>query len=348
MKSFRPDRKEFSYMGRIDFSLPESPVFIWAGSSVSFSFKGTDIAVDITNTVFSDKTHFGYFIDGIQYKTDLEKSPDKIRYTLAEGLENSVHSVVIFKRMDATHYFTLNSVVLNDGAELLPPEPKPAKRLECYGDSVSAGAVVEAVNYTAHADPENQDGRWDNAWFSYSMTAARLLNAQIHNNAQGGIAILDRTGYYEQPKTTGLVSTFDKLRYSPRAETSAWDFSSYIPHVVIIAVGQNDSFPNPDCLRDKAYYEKWTQSYMGIVKTLRSHYPKAAFILTTTVLCHEKIWDEAVEDIKKRLCDEKVYHFMYSRNGAATPGHPRISEQAEMAAELAAFIRTLPEEIWED
>lgn len=348
MKNFDLSQREFSYMGRIDFANPAAPVFIWAGSSVAFNFIGTDIEIEITNTIFADKTHIGYFIDGIQYKLDLERNGEKIRYTLAKGLDRTEHRVIIFKRMDATHYFTLNAVYLDDNAALLTPTEKPKRKIEVFGDSVSAGAVVEAVNYTAHTDPENQDGRWDNAWFSYSMTTARLLDAQIHNNSQGGIAILNRTGYYEQPETTGLVETFDKLRYSPRAETSDWDFSRYTPHVVIMAIGQNDSYPDPDCLKKADYYENWVANYISIVKALRSHYPKAIFILKTTVLCHDKLWDDAIEDIKNRLNDSKIHHFMYTRNGCATPGHPRISEQAEMAAELSAYIKALPESIWED
>lgn len=29
--------------------------------------------------------------------------------------------------------------------------------------------------------------------------------------------------------------------------------------------------------------------------------------------------------------DEKISHFLFSRNGTATPGHPRIPEQYELA-----------------
>ena len=36
---------KMSYMGRIDFSDPEQPLFIWAGSSVSMRFTGTSIGI---------------------------------------------------------------------------------------------------------------------------------------------------------------------------------------------------------------------------------------------------------------------------------------------------------------
>ncbi|KFI48080.1 GDSL-type esterase/lipase family protein [Bifidobacterium biavatii] len=43
-----------------------------------------------------------------------------------------------------------------------------------------------------------------------------------------------------------------------------------------------------------------------------------------------------------------AYHFLYSRNGVATPGHPRVAEHEEMARELAAFIESLGPSVWND
>ena len=42
-----------------------------------------------------------------------------------------------------------------------------------------------------------------------------------------------------------------------------------------------------------------------------------------------------------------AHHFLFSRNGAATPGHPRVAEHEEMARELTAFIESLGKSIWE-
>lgn len=41
---------------------------------------------------------------------------------------------------------------MDDGADLLPPEPKPARRMEVFGDSVSCGEVSEAVDYVGKED----------------------------------------------------------------------------------------------------------------------------------------------------------------------------------------------------
>ena len=53
---------------------------------------------------------------------------------------------------------------------------------------------------------------------------------------------------------------------------------------------------------------------------------------------HDPRWDEVLDEIKEELGDF-VYRYRYRRNGAATPGHPRITEQNEMALELSQFIK---------
>ena len=58
--------------------------------------------------------------------------------------------------------------------------------------------------------------------------------------------------------------------------------------------------------------------------------------------------NKSIEEVKNRLADEKVHHFLYSKNGSGTPGHIRRPEAEIMSDELAAFIEGLGEDIWKD
>ncbi len=352
MVHISPDNNAVSYMGRIDFENPECPKVYYAGSAITLRFRGTCATAKILNHKYYNTQELGVIIDGKQTKVTFEDSYEPIELTLAEELESCEHELILFKRQDATHYFEFLGFDI-DG-EALPAKEKPARRIECYGDSVSAGAVVEAVEYTGKCDPENSDGIYDNSWYSYSMITARNLGAQLHNVAQGGIAILDGTGYYHAPTHIGMETAYDKTCYFPEGPMSDWDFGKYIPHVVIMAVGQNDPHNegNPDNdITEEAFRTRWMTKYKEILTNLRKHYPKAVIILTTTVLFHDKVWDEAIETAMQELkaCGMgNIYHYLYKRNGAATPGHPRIYEQYEMAEELTSFISSLGNEIWEE
>ena len=120
---------------------------------------------------------------------------------------------------------------------------KTDKRIEGYGDSVSAGEVSEAVDFVGKEDPEHEGG-YSNSYYSYGWILARKLGAQIHDIAQGGIALMDGEGWYHEPEQIGMETVWNKVHYNTRLSgMSDWDFSRYIPQVVIVAVGQNDCHP---------------------------------------------------------------------------------------------------------
>lgn len=339
-----PGSEKLSFVGRIE-KKPDGATLCWCGSSISFRFFGKRVCIKGENENYGWPTYLGAVVDGRELSFKIGGSCE-VDLCLAENLDEGEHDVVIYKRMEG-HYFTLREII-TDG-ELLPLREKPAKRIEVYGDSVSAGSVVDALSYVGKPDPEGHDGMFDNALHAYPQILAKLLPAEVYDTSQGGIAIFDGTGYFEMPNTRGVESCYDKLRYSSYLLQTKWDFS-FVPHVIIMAIGQNDANPDPDVLRRAESREKWISKYIEIINSIRSHAKNAAVVLALTVLQHDCIWDEALDEIAKRLGGEKnrAYHFMYTRCGKATPGHPRVSEQEEMAGEMAAFLNTLPEEIWED
>ena len=179
------------------------------------------------------------------------------------------------------------------------------------------------------------------------MMTARKLNAQIHDIAQGGVALLDDTGWFAWPEYKGMLSMYDKIEYHPDLGVQKrWDFKNYIPQVVVVAIGQNDANPQNVMAEDydgeRAVY--WRMAYADFIGKLRLRYPEAHIILATTILNHDAAWDKAIDEVceKLRKTDEKIHHFLYTNNGCGTHGHIRISEAEKMSDELAAFIESLP------
>ena len=339
-----------NYGGRVDIK-DDGAYFYFASSYLQVRFTGTEISAVINNSSVWGTLCIGYIIDGRMGKIPLSPTNNgkDITYQIANSLEeNKEHTLLIYKRHAANHSFAVKS--LSCSGEFLSAPEKPALRLEFYGDSVSAGEVSEAVDFVGRCDPASHDSSYDNSYLSYTWQTARMLGADIQNVSQGGIAVFDDTGYFHAPKMIGMESVYDKMCYFPEGgEITEWDFSRYTPDAVVFALGQNDKHNgltdvDDIDIYDKATRTKWKEGYKKIVKAVHSHYPaKTKYIFLTTLLMHDPEWDKAIDEVVSELKADGIdaHHFMFRRNGAATPGHPRYPEHTEMAQELSAFIKTI-------
>lgn len=342
MKIVSNDRK-LKYSGRIDWTDPAAPVFIFPCTSVCMGFTGKMLKIHVANRRIYWDSYLGYILDGVQGKVKLpddgEECIDLSDLISGEGS----HEIMIFKRQDACHVITFYGFEIEDDSNIIALEEKTVCKMEVYGDSVSAGEVSEAVAYTGKEDPKH-DGEYSNSWYSYAWMTARKLGAEIHNIAQGGIALMDGTGWFYEPDYIGMESVWDKVNYIPDfGQIVPWDFSQYTPQVVLVAIGQNDSHPydfmkeNYNCSQSK----RWREHYKAFLLNIRERYPDAYVICCTTLLKHNDAWDCAIDQVVGEVCDKRILHYTFSRNGKGTPGHLRISEAEEMAEEMAAYIRKL-------
>lgn len=349
-----PDNDLLDYCGRIDFDNPKAPEFIFPCSYVRLRFTGSQIKAIVTNKNNYWDNYLGVIVDGVQTKVKLSNDEnEKQIILLAEGLDIGEHDVTLFKRQDSCHMFRLHGFVLADDARLCALPPISLRRIEVYGDSVSAGEVSEAYDYASKEDPDWHRGELSNSYYSYAWTAARMLGARIHDIAQGGIALLDKTGWFNAPDYMGMESVYDKLQYNPAfGIAKKWDFERYSPHIVIVAIGQNDNHPDDYMKLDynSQKSKNWREHYFNFICKLRNIYPKSHIILQTTILNHDENWDRAIDEVYWRLLDEyddeKIHHYMYTKNGKGTPGHIRRDEAKQMADELCAYINSLGSEVW--
>lgn len=341
-KIIMPSDSALHYMGRIERKNPNAPVFYWAGSLVTFAFSGSYLSVCVDNHNNYNIARLGYILDGAESQLVLSSCADFPQECVIPVSGEGLHTFTLFKRQDDPHYFTLRGISIAQDAEIRALPDKSTLKLEFFGDSVTAGSVCEAIDHVGQIDPPVYDSSYDNAWHSYAMQTARLLNAQVHLTAQGGIALLDNSGYFDNGRF-GMESTYDKLCYvSYAAQRTAWDFTQYQPDFVILAIGQNDRhFDGIDCdCFPHARRERWLKTYREMVSDLLGKYPQAQFLLTLTILQHDPYWETLLDDACDLIADPRVMRFRFSRTGQATPGHPRIPEHTEMAEELAAFILT--------
>lgn len=338
-----PDNSKLLYSGRIDWSSQKEPVFVYPCTSVKIKFTGNTLKICVKNKSAYWNNYLGCIVDGEHSSILLPANGTASFDIVVKPSKNNEHTAMFFKRQDSCHEMTLLWFEIAYGGEILPLPPNPLRKIEVYGDSVSAGEVSEAVKYIGKEDPVH-NGEYSNSWYSYAWIMARRLNAQIHDIAQGGIALLDNTGWFNGPCYTGMETIWDKIRYNTAlGGVSEWDFSKYTPHVVIVAFGQNDSNPE-DYMKEDYNGEKadrWRRHYRDFLLELRGKYNEAYIICCTTLLKHDVSWDNSIDYVVNGINDSRISHYIFKRNGCGTPGHLRIQEAGEMAAELCHYIESL-------
>lgn len=341
-----PDNPLLQYSGRIDFDNEAGPVLVFAGSYVKIRFYGSMVKMNFKCIHGYQNNYIGVIIDGKADKMLLPTDGENHTLTICSGLKENIHDVCIFKRMDSAYYLEIHSFDLSENAGLLAVEKKGNKRIEVYGDSISAGELSEAEKYCGKMDPEHF-GEYNNSFNSYAAILARKMNAQLHNISQGGVALLKGTGFVD----FSMEEMYDCIEYNPAlGKTKKWDFSKYIPHIVIVAIGQNDAYPDnymaTDFDSDKS--KNWRIHYEAFIRKLREIYPLATIICMTSIMMHDLSWDRAIGNICKKIDDDRIHHFVFSQNGIGVPGHVRGSEAVGMAQELYEFIESLGTEIFKE
>lgn len=371
-----PNHNFIQYSGRIDFDNILEPLFIYAGSYLKIRFRITSekeskIKLYLRNFYSYYENTVGIDLDGHHGKIVLNETEDNQEFILDINsfdeiiydreknhleVKNSyipscgVHEIIIYKRMDACHYYGFCGLDLPDESEILELPDLPKRKIEFFGDSISCGEISEAVECEGKDDPENHNGHYTDSWYSYSWQTARRLNAEVHITSQGGSALLDETGWFHGPDFIGMETMYDKYSYNPNIlPFKKWNFDQWKPNVAVIALGQNDNHPinkMADGLTSQTAKE-WMLEYRHFIENIMMVYPNAQIVLTTTIMFHDAIWDEAIEMVCQEINNEKVTHFLYSNNGQGTPGHVRIREAEKMADELAAYIDGLGD-IWNE
>ena len=321
------------YSGRVDSSNVTGVGLYWSGTSIKFNFEGESISA-----LIEDEEGDNYYNVIIDNDSPFIVRPDTTKryYLLASKLPKGKHTVEIFKRTEwdrgKTSFYGFQ---INGDAKLLPKPPSYKRKIEFYGNSITAGYAVEDLS-----GKDSPDSTYTNNYLSYAAITARYFNTDYHFICKSGIGITVSWFPLIMPEM------YDRL--NPTDPNSKWDFSLYNPDIVVINLLQNDSWivnmPDSDEFKmrfgdetpDDAYI---INAYQQFVANIRNHYPKANIICSLGSMDAAKEgskWIDYIETVVANLDDKTIYtHIMPYIEALA---HPSIKDQEEMSKNLIRFI----------
>ncbi len=318
--------------GRFDMTDATRPSFGWSGSAMIARFQGTGATLRIDGS----PNQFAVVVDGTVSSSVLKVVSGATQYALATGLSAGVHDVVVWKRTEGdqgeNRFLGLDVV----GGQLQAPPAAPDRRIEIYGDSITAGYGLDGPDQNCSWSPDTE-----NHYLTYGALAARDLGADLHTIAWSGI------GMYRNYNVSGASSDAMPSVYARTLASqsgSVWDFSSWQPHAVIVNLGTNDASTNGD---PGTPYET---AYLSFVRTLRQKYPDTYFVLTIgpmldgANLTAIKGHIQNVIDTRSSEGDTKMsfleFPVQQSSDGYGCDWHPSAKTHAKMSELVTAELKT--------
>ena len=324
---FAADHPYIQYTGRIDFSNPKLPRFWQPGVYITIKISGANCRLIVNDEILWGKNHNYYelVVDGKSYRLQTKSKTDTISVTPYLS-DQKTHTITFYKNTEANiGYLELAGLLCN---ELLKPSPKPIRKIEFIGNSITCGTGSDLSTIPCGK------GEWQdqhNAYLSYGAVTARALKAQFHLSSVSGIGLMHSCCNMN----IIMPPVFDKI--SMRNDTIGWDFKKYQPNVVTICLGQNDG------IQDSATF---CNNYIAFIKQLRGYYPKATVICLTSPMADaslavfmKKTLAAIVNNMNKNG-DKRITSYFFSKqyhNGCDS--HPDLAEHQLIANELTGFIR---------
>ncbi len=292
----------------------------WSGAALRFACSGD--AVQLATSCDGDN-RWQIVIDGKPTTVIALPKGDAVT-TLAEGLGQGRHEVEIFKATEAfTGWTTVRGLRLAAGSDLQAVTLR-THRIECVGDSITAGYGIEAASGSHGFSPATE-----NAWLTYGAIAARRLAADYSSVCWSGGWLMEGGGERVPPKW---------LKTDPWG--ADWDFASHPVDAVIVNLGTNDAGRKP---WDGAGYRRAWTTFLG---DIRARQPKALILATIGPMGRGPDGDmeRAIDEVVAALADPRIAALRLAdqqveRDGIGSDWHPSRRTQEIMADALVAALQ---------
>lgn len=324
------DNSNIQYVGRFDKSDAKKAVFDWSGVYIRAAFEGTSCSLRLND----GNNLYAVTIDN---QTPQVLATDTATvYSVASDLADTVHTILIEKRTEASvGKGEFMGFILDEGKDLVAPDSAPARRIEFIGNSITCGYGVEGESASSPFKPETE-----NATLSYAGLVGRALNADYAMVAYSGRGVVRNYGDTNKTSTEPMPSLYD--RTCCYNSTLIWDFTSWIPQVVVINLGTNDFSTQPQ--PDKAVFQ---DAYTQLISRVQSNYPGVTIFCICGPLIGEPCAtdiEEVVEQCKQNNTNKEIYYIEISTSvltmaDRGSDWHPNISGQQKIVDRVLPVIK---------
>ena len=332
-----------SIMGRAVKNTDSSVTLSASAASCTFTFTGENCVLYIKNNAPypGDYNYVNFELDGFyvsRQKVDVQVAAPYIIKAVGKDIR---HTLVVSKATEAANGQLIITKI--DAPGLAAPQQKFKTKIEFIGNSITCGFGNDMEI------PCGNGSKWydqHNAYWSYASRTARAVKAEYMISAISG------AGIYRNWNSDGpTVPQQYENAFLNTDSSNLWNFNSYIPDIVTIALGTND-MSNGDGKTARQPFDKvkYITQYKNFIQTIYSHYPHAQLVLLNSPMVNgpnNVLLKECLTTVQTEMNNEAkpvkpIKTFWFNEMQPAGCGyHPSTEDHDVMAKQLIPFIKTL-------
>jgi len=305
-----------------------------------FSFSGRECTIYVSINDPSGHNYLQYELDGV-YQKRLKITGGSIQQIKLMADNEESHIAWIYKATEAhTGAIIVQKIT---GKNLHAVAPPNAPLIEFIGNSITCGAAADASEVPCGTGVYHDQ---HNAYFAYGPRVARALNANYILSSVSGIGIY-RTWNMDGPS---MPQVYEKESFHLE-DTRLWNFKTYSPKIVSIALGTND-MSHGDGVHPRVPFDSavFVKDYISFVQLVKSKYPKAMIALLNSPMIHgseRTLLQNCLAAVKEHVdalypSDKRVaLYFFFPVQPGGCSGHPSVADHAILAKELLPFFKNL-------
>ncbi|MFD2284958.1 GDSL family lipase [Pedobacter petrophilus] len=334
---YAPALKPF---GRTIINAAKKLELISSAAHFGFKFSGDSCVIfaDVPDT--RAHNYLQYEMDGVyQNRIRIEgKKPDPITI---KATGKGEHTIWIYKATEAhTGAILIGNIVAKKVRAITVAK---APLIEFIGNSITCGAAADDSEYPCGTGDYHDQ---HNAYLAYGPRVARKLGANYLMSSVSGIGIY-RVWNADGP---AMPDVYENLDFHLGSKQK-WDFKTYSPKIVSIALGTND-FSNGDgkSVRKPFDNELFVKRYVDFIKLIKSKYPKAQIALLSSPMvkgAQRDVFEKLLTDIKNQVDsrypkDKEVKTFFFQpMDPHGCSSHPSVADHQILADELYPFYQAM-------
>jgi hypothetical protein len=310
-------------------------------SAVHFGFRFTGPSCTVFAHIDDPQAHnyLQYTVDDVYYRR-IKITGNGHQYNIVD-LGKGTHTIWIYKATEAATGPIYIEKISGQNLSALRVPRLPL--IEFIGNSITCGAAADPSEIPCGAGDYHDQ---HNAYYAYGPRVARKLHANFILSSVSGI------GIYRNWNSLGptMPQVYEKTDFQFNSHRN-WDFKTYRPLIVSIALGTND-FSEGDHKQPRLPFDSvvFVNNYIKFVRLIKSKYPKSRIALLSSPMINGNrrlLLQNCLRAIKKKTdstypSDKRVALFFFKPMQArGCGGHPNLEDHAILAGELFPFFKKL-------